>query len=196
MNETDIVAKKLLGKLLVHEKNGIRISGIIVETEAYLGVTDKAAHSYGGRKTKRTETMYEAGGCAYVYLIYGMYNCFNIVTRHKGVPEAVLVRALEPYEGIEEMSIARYNKEYHLLTDQQMKNLTNGPGKLCMALSIDKSLNGEDLCGNRLFIEDVPGIKSSFNIVADKRIGIDYAGEDKDLPLRFYIENNKFVSKH
>ncbi|MHC1720503.1 MAG: DNA-3-methyladenine glycosylase [Clostridiaceae bacterium] len=191
MEDTKIVAKMLLGKLLVHEIDGKRISGIIVETEAYLGVTDKAAHSFGGRKTIRTEPMYGLGGYAYIYFIYGLYNCFNVVTRSEGVPEAVLIRALEPCDGLDAMAEARYNKAYSELNKSQLKNLANGPGKLCMALSIDRNLNGEDLCGNKLYIEDNPNIARPFKILTSKRIGVDYAEEARDFLLRFYIENNK-----
>ena len=192
LKDTVTVARQLLGKLLVHEVDGKRMSGIIVETEAYLGTEDRAAHSFGGRRTPRNEAMYSLGGHAYIYFIYGMYYCFNVVTGHKGVPEAVLVRALEPVEGLDFMAAARYKKDYASLSTRQRINLTNGPGKLCMALNIDRRLNGEDLCGRRIYIEDrteTPEICSS------KRIGIDYAGEDRDLPLRFYIQSNKYVSK-
>jgi DNA-3-methyladenine glycosylase len=192
LNDTAKVARQLLGKLLVREEDGKRISGIIVETEAYLGLSDRAAHSFGGRKTRRNEAMYGNGGYAYVYFIYGKYFCLNAVTGPAGVPEAVLIRALEPLEGLDFMAAQRYNTEYAKLSSCQRANLLNGPGKLCMALSIDKSLNGEDLCGGRLYIEDRPGTPA---VCSGKRIGIDYAGEDRDLPLRFYIKNNKYVSK-
>lgn len=195
MDDTENVAKQLLGKLLVHEKDGKRISGIIVETEAYLGVADKAAHSYKGRKTPRNAAMFGSGGYAYVYFIYGMYNCFNVVTKPEGVPEAVLIRALEPCEGLDAMASSRYNKSYQTLNKSQMRNLANGPGKLCIALSIDRNMNGEDLCGNRLYIEDSPQPSKPFNISAGKRIGVDYAEEAKDFPLRFYLENSRYVSK-
>lgn len=191
LDDTEKVAKQLLGKLLVHEKGGKRISGIIVETEAYLGIADKAAHSYKGKKTPRNAAMFGSGGYAYVYFIYGMYNCFNVVTKPEGVPEAVLIRALEPYEGLDAMALSRYNKVYEALNKSQIRNLSNGPGKLCIALSIDRSLNGEDLCGNRLFIEDIPQTTEPFNISASKRSGVDYAEEAKDFPLRFFIEDSK-----
>ncbi|MCT8975756.1 DNA-3-methyladenine glycosylase [Clostridium sp. CX1] len=190
--DTEIVAKELLGKILVHEFNGQRISGKVVETEAYLGVTDKAAHSYGGRKTPRVEVMYGKPGVSYVFIIYGMYYCFNVVTREEGTPQAVLVRGLEPLEGIELMAENRFKKSYDELTKTQIKNLTNGPGKLCNALLINKEQNGEDLCGSRLYIEE--GEKEDFSIVTSKRIGIDYAEEAKDFPLRFYVQDNKYVS--
>ncbi|MBC2582973.1 DNA-3-methyladenine glycosylase [Clostridium sp. DJ247] len=190
--ETITVAKELLGKVLVHEIEGTRVAGRIVETEAYLGIEDKAAHSYGGRRTARVEVMYGKAGFSYVFVIYGMYYCFNAVTREEGVPQAVLVRALEPLEGLDSMSTNRFKKTYSELTKSQIKNLTNGPGKLCNALDINKAFNGEDLCGNKLYIEE--GHSNEFQIVSSKRVGIDYAEEFKDCPWRFYIKDNMNVS--
>lgn len=189
---TLIVAKELLGKHLVHEYEGNKLISKIVEVEAYMGVEDKAAHSYGGRRTERTEVMYKEGGYAYVFQIYGMYYCVNVVTSEKEIPQAVLIRGLEPIEGLETMSVNRYGKRYEELTNYQKKNLTNGPGKLCMAMNIDKKLNGEDLCKENLYILDN---KEKFNIVTSKRINIDYAEEAKDYLWRFYIKDNKYVSK-
>ncbi len=194
--ETLTVAKKLLGKVLVHEFNGEKISGKIVEVEAYKGIADKAAHSYRGRKTKRVEAMYGESGHAYVYFIYGMYNCMNVVTREKGVPQAVLIRAVEPLEGLDTMSMNRYNKLYKDLSKKQIRNLTSGPGKLCIALSIDRTLDKQDLCGNILYIEERENNNNNFEIIESKRIGIDYAEEAKDYLWRFYIKNNPFVSKY
>ncbi|NLV76016.1 MAG: DNA-3-methyladenine glycosylase [Tissierellia bacterium] len=190
---TLIVAKELLGKILVHNIDGKLLKGKIVETEGYLGLRDKAAHSYGGKKTNRVETMYGDPGRAYVYLIYGMYYCLNIVTEEEGSPEAVLIRGVEPLEGIDEMSINRFGKSYHQLTKYQNRNLTNGPGKLSMAFNIDKTLDKENLCRNRLYVES--GLEEDFNIIETTRIGIDYAEEAKDFPYRFYIEGNPYVSK-
>ncbi len=190
---TLIVAKELLGKILVHNIDGKLLKGKIVETEGYLGLRDKAAHSYGGKKTNRVETMYGDPGRAYVYLIYGMYYCLNIVTEEEGSPEAVLIRGVEPLEGIDEMSINRFGKFYHQLTKYQKRNLTNGPGKLSMAFNIGKTLDKENLCGNRLYVES--GLEEDFNIIETTRIGIDYAEEAKDFPYRFYIEGNPYVSK-
>ncbi|GMG97434.1 DNA-3-methyladenine glycosylase [Tepidimicrobium xylanilyticum] len=187
------VAKELLGKVLVHNINGEKLKGIIVETEAYLGIRDKAAHAYGGRKTKRVEAMYGLPGTAYVYLIYGMYYCFNIVTEKEGVPEAVLIRAIEPIEGLDLMAKNRFGISYDNLTKYQKKNLTNGPGKLTRALNIDKALNMIDLCNDRLYLEEADN--SEFNIVETTRVGIDYAEEAKDFPYRFYIQGNSYVSK-
>ena len=191
--DTLTVAKELLGKLLVHKVDGKLISGKIVETEAYRGVIDKAAHSYGGKRTPRVEPMYGQCGFAYVYFIYGLYYCFNVVTREEGVAEAVLVRALEPINGLEEMSINRYNKSLDSINKKQLINITNGPSKLCNALKIDKTLNREDLCGDKLYIES--GQQEEFIIEEAKRIGIDYAEEAKDYLWRFYIKGNSYVSK-
>lgn len=190
--ESILVAKKLLGKVLVHETGGQKLAAKIVEAEAYMGVEDKAAHSYGGRRTDRVEIMYGGPGFSYIFMIYGMHCCFNIVTNEKEKPQAVLIRAVEPLEGIEWMAQRRFGKVYAQLTKNQRKNLTNGPGKLCYALSLDRSLNGIDLCGNKIYVESVKN--ENFNIVTTKRIGIDYAEEAKDYPWRFYIEDNEYVS--
>ena len=147
--DTLLVAKELLGKVLVHNTEGHLLKGKIVETEAYLGLTDKAAHSYGGKVTKRVETMYGMPGTAYVYIIYGIYFCLNIITVKEGVPEGVLLRGIEPVENIEQMAKYRFNKEIEDLTNYQKKNISNGPGKLTMAMNIDKSLDKEDLCKNK-----------------------------------------------
>lgn len=191
--DTLVVAQELLGKVLVHEVDGVRTAGKIVEVEAYIGPIDKAAHSYNGRRTPRTEVMYGKPGFAYVYFIYGMHYCFNVVTREEGMPEAVLVRAVEPLEGKDKMSEGRFEKYYDCLTKSQKRNLTNGPAKLCAALRIDKGLNREDLCGDRLYIEE--GSKEEFTIKSSKRVGIDYSEEAKDYLWRFYIENSEYVSR-
>jgi DNA-3-methyladenine glycosylase len=181
------VARDLLGKVLVvPARVGKRVSGIIVETEAYRGPLDRAAHSYGGRRTKRTETMYGIGGTAYVFFVYGMYNQFNVVTNVAGAPHAVLIRALEPLEGIDVMRKRRQGQPDH--------NLTNGPGKLCIALGIDRRLDAADLLGNRVWIEDAAKISRS-RIASGPRIGIDYAEEWVDKPWRFWIKDNLFVSR-
>ncbi len=186
-----IVAKELLGRVLVHEIDGQRISAKIVETEAYMGINDKAAHSYGGRRTQRVEVMYGGPGFSYVFFIYGMHYCFNIVTREEGNPQAVLIRAVEPVKGLDIIARNRFGKTYSQLSKSQIKNLTNGPGKLCRALSIDKELNGEDLCGDKLYVE---AGETEEIIVSAKRVGIDYAEEAKDYLWRFYIEDNIYVS--
>ncbi len=181
------VARELLGKLLVvPADNGERISGRIVELEAYRGPQDRAAHSYGGRRTKRTETMYGIGGTAYVFFVYGMYYQFNVVTNVADAPHAVLIRGLEPVEGIELMRKRRHGQSDH--------NLTNGPGKLCIAMAIDRKLDAADLLGNRVWLEDAEHIPRS-QIASGPRIGIDYAGEWKDKPWRFWIKRNPYVSR-
>lgn len=187
-----IVAKELLGKILVHETGGHKLVSKIVETEAYMGTIDKAAHSYGGKRTKRVEVMYGQPGYSYVYLIYGMYNCLNIVSSEEGIPHAVLIRGVEPIEGIDIMAKNRFDKAYKLLTKSQKKGLTNGPGKLCMALDIDRSHNGIDMCGEKLYVKD--GDNEEFDVVSAKRVGIDYAEEAKDFLWRFYIKDNEYVS--
>ena len=187
-----LVAKELLGKVLVHEIGGQRISAGIVEAEAYMGVEDKAAHSYGGRRTSRVEVMYGDPGFSYIFMIYGMHNCFNVVTSEKGTPQAVLIRAAEPLEGTEWMAQQRFGKSYEQLTKAQRRGLTDGPGKLCRALSLDRSFNGMDLCGNEVYVEEGEG--RDFKIVTAKRVGIDYAEEAKDYPWRFYIDGNEYVS--
>ncbi len=185
------VAKNLLGKIIIRNISGNFLYARIVETEAYLGLNDRACHSYGGIITKRNSILYKDPGTIYVYLIYGMYNLFNIVTTDK--PEAVLIRAVEPIKGIEIMSKNRYNLKECNLNSYKRKNLTNGPGKLTKALAIDRSFNGKNFDEN-IYIDD-PKEKKDFKIVTDKRIGIDYAKEAIDYPYRFYIENNPYVSK-
>jgi DNA-3-methyladenine glycosylase len=181
------VARDLLGKLLVVPAvNGKRISGTIVEVEAYRGPQDRAAHSYGGRRTKRTETMYGIGGTADVFFVYGMYNQFNVVTNVEHTPHAVLIRAVEPVEGIELMRNRRKGQSDH--------NLTNGPGKLCIALGIDRKLDAADLLGDRVWLEEQKKVPRS-RISSGPRIGIDYAEEWKDKPWRFWITDSPFVSR-
>lgn len=194
--ETLEIAKKLLGHKLVHVVDGVKRSGIIVEVEAYKGPEDKAAHSYGGRRTERTEVMYGAPGHAYVYLIYGMYHCFNIITAPIDLPQGILIRALEPVEGIEEMKMARYNKQD--ITKAQYKNVTNGPGKLCRALQITLQQRGLSLQSDELYVELTPTenhLSSQYEIIAGPRINIDYAEEAVHYPWRFYFKNHPFVSK-
>lgn len=181
-----LVARELLGKVLVHEIEGQRLAVKIIEAEAYMGVEDKAAHSYGGKRTPRVEIMYGDPGYAYMFLIYGMYCCFNVVTREKGTPQAVLIRAAEPLEGFQLLAQQRYGKPYEELSKSQLKGFTNGPGKLCKALSLDRSHNGIDLCGDQIYLEE--GTGENFHIIATKRVGIDYAEEAKDYLWRFYIE--------
>lgn len=186
------VARDLLGKLLVHDVDGIRYSARIVETEAYCGITDKAAHSYGGRRTERVEVMYGKPGFSYVYFVYGMHFCFNVVSSSKDDPQAVLVRGVEPVEGLDMMAYNRFHMDYAALSCTQKVSLTNGPAKLCKALALDRRHNGLDLCGSSLFI--VQGDVSPSSIVETTRIGIGYAEEAQDYPWRFYIAGNPYVS--
>lgn len=187
------VAQALLGKIFVHNVDGLQIKARIVEVEAYMGMEDKAAHSYGGRRTKRTEVMYGRPGLLYVFFVYGMHHCANVVTADVDVPQAVLIRAAEPLAGMEEMARRRFQKPYESLSEKQKIQLTNGPGKFCLAMGIDKTANGKDLCGDQetLYLEE-DGYQ--FEMVTDKRIGIDYAEEAAAFPYRFYIKDNPYVS--
>lgn len=194
IKDTLTVAKELLGKYLYVCMGTTPMIGKVVETEAYIGPDDKACHCYNGRRTLRTEVMYESGGHAYVYQIYGMHFCLNIVTEDDTVGAAVLIRGLEPIEGIAQMARNRYNKEWSQLSSKEMKNLTNGPGKLCKALNIDKKCNGKQLLGDEIYISE-PHNNEKFKILSSKRINIDYAEEYKDVNWRFFIENNAFISK-
>lgn len=181
-----LVARDLLGSLLVHEtKEGIT-KGKIVEVEAYMGSLDKAAHSYKNVKTPRTEIMYGEGGFAYVYLIYGMYYCMNVVCNVVDKPECVLIRALEPLEGIDLMKARRK-------TDKIL-NLCSGPGKLSSAMGITKEQNGCNLSGDVFYIEPAIERVQDIDIETSKRINIGYAEEAIDYPWRFTIKDNKFVS--
>ena len=181
------LARRLLGaRLVVPARDGRRVSGIIVETEAYRGPEDRASHAYGGRRTRRTETMYARGGTAYVYFVYGMYHQFNVVTNVAGVPHAVLVRALEPVEGLGLMRRRR--------AGEADGNLTSGPGKLCVALGIDRRLDGADLLGDRVWIERGRRVAPA-SVACGPRIGIDYAAEWAAEPWRFWLRGNPFVSR-
>ena len=185
--DTIKIARDLLGKLLVVPTgDGSRVSGMIVETEAYLGIIDKAAHSYGGRRTQRNEATYLEGGHAYVFFIYGMYYQLNLVTGPAGHPHVILIRAVEPVEGCDTMRLRRGK-----MPD---KNLTSGPGKLCIAFNIDRSYNGEDLLGDRIWVEEFKKVKNS-EISSGPRIGIDYAEEFVEMPWRFWVSGNKYVGK-
>lgn len=186
------VAKDLLGCVLIHETPEGITSGRIVETEAYLGPVDKGAHSYGGRHTKLMDPLFMTGGFAYIFQVHGNNFCFNVVTEKKNIPQAVLIRALEPFKGISIMGIRRKIDPNESAT--KFRNLTNGPSKLCQALSINSSFNGLDLCGNEIFIE-TGHIKAKERIVSSRRINIDYAGEFKDKPWRFLLDGNMYISK-
>ncbi len=204
------VARDLLGKYLVHNYREGRITrlatsldarrakrvGKIVETEAYLGNDDPACHTYKGRITERNKMLFAEPGHAYIYTIYGMYYCFNIVAHEKGKSGGVFIRAVEPIEG-KEIILKRQIKnkiEIEKTRNPQMINLTNGPGKLCIAFGIDKNLNGADLCGNKLFVTNRKNIPDS-QIARTARINIDYAGKAKYLPYRFIIKGSAFLSR-
>lgn len=165
--DTVEVAKNLLGKKIIRNISGNFFCAKIVETEAYLGLEDRACHSYGGNITKRNEILYKEGGTIYVYLIYGMYNLLNIVTKNENDPEAVLIRAVEPIENIDAMAVNRFGKIYKDLSSYQKKNLTNGPGKLTMAMEIDRALNGKILSQDYLYIEEGEDVR---NIIETKRL--------------------------
>ncbi len=175
------IAKDLLGKCLCTNFDGVITTGIITETEAYEGITDKASHAFGNRLTKRTEIMYREGGIAYVYLCYGMYSLFNVVTNKIGIPHAVLIRGIQPLEGLEKMT-DRYNQR-----DLQ-KYPINGPGKVTKALGIHYSNTGLDLQGNQIWIEDRHIQINKKNIMVSTRIGVGYAKEDALLPYRFVLK--------
>lgn len=176
------IASELLGKYLFTNFNGMLTGGIITETEAYAGITDKASHAYGDKRTKRTEIMYYKGGTAYVYLCYGIHSLFNIVTNAENIPHAVLIRGIFPTLG-EEIILKRVNKK------KLSKEVTNGPGKVSKALGIHFSHSGLSLSGDKIWLED-KGIKIAKNeIKITKRIGIDYAGDDVKLPYRFILKS-------
>lgn len=187
LNENVVqVAKDLLGKVIITKIDGITTSGIITETEAYAGITDKASHAYGGRRTNRTEVMYARGGVAYVYLCYGIHHLFNVVTNVQDIPHAVLIRAIEPIIGIDAMLHRRKKTKLQ-------PQLTSGPGAMSMALGIHTSHTGLSLAKGVITLHD-EGINVK-DIVATTRIRVDYAKEDALLPYRFYIADNKFISK-
>lgn len=179
------LARDLIGKHLITHIDGVVTSGIITETEAYAGQGDKACHAHLGRFTERTKVMYESGGIAYVYLCYGIHNLFNIVTNTQGNADAILIRAIEPTQGIDIMQERRGKAEFD-------KSLTSGPGNVTKALGITKSHNQHSLTGNDIWIENVEQKIST--IVETTRIGIGYAKEDAELPWRFYDKDSKFVS--
>jgi len=181
------IARELLGKVLVTNFEGKRTSGRIVETEAYNGVVDRASHAWSGRRTRRTEVMFGESGTAYVYLIYGIHHLFNVVTNKKDIPHAILVRALEPLEGIPLM-LQRTGKKQLDFT------LTRGPGNLSRALGLTTLHTGASLHEGELFIGDDGVRPRKAEIGVSPRIGVDYAGPDAELPYRFYIRGNKYVS--
>ena len=185
--EVASIARQLLGKVLLTHINGAITGGIITETEAYSGESDRASHAFGGRRTQRTETLYQKGGIAYIYLCYGMHHLFNVVTHKEGFPHAVLIRALHPLVGYEAIA-RRLNKN----TQDTMR--LNGPGKLSRALGITVALNATPLSGNTIWITD-PGCEvSESKIRSGPRIGVDYAGSHALWPMRFWFEDDEFLS--
>jgi DNA-3-methyladenine glycosylase len=177
-------AQMLLGKYLVRVHPDGVTTGMILETEAYVGLEDKASHASRGR-TPRNAVMFGPAGFAYVYVIYGMHHCLNAVTEQEGYPAAILIRAVQPCEGLELMRARRRKEDSRLLA--------NGPGNLCQAFGIERALNGVDLCGDLLFVEDRK--ISPADIVTTTRVGVDYAGPWKEMPWRFYIAGQPGVSK-
>jgi len=186
--DVNSLAIDLLGKYLFTSIDGVVTGGFIVETEAYKGVEDKASHAFGGRFTNRTQTMYAEGGLSYVYLCYGIHHLFNVVTAPRGIPHAVLIRGLEPVEGLDVMLARRGMSSLK-------PNLTAGPGALSKALGIDKRLNASDLQGEEIWIEDRGMVYAQDDIVAASRIGVAYADDHALLPWRYYVKGNRFVSK-
>lgn len=188
-NRNDVVkiARDLLGKILVTQINGIRTSGRIVETEAYKGVTDRASHAFGGRRTARTQHIYGDAGTIYVYVCYGMHHLFNVVTNKKDIPHAVLIRALDPIQGINDM-LLRTGKP---LADY---TLTKGPGNLARAMGLSKINTGGNLFSEEIFIEDDGLRYKKEQVLITKRIGVKYAREDAELPYRFIVKGNPYVS--
>ena len=179
-NDVILLARELLGKVLVTHFDRRKTSGIITETEAYNGIVDRASHAYNGRRTARNEHMYNQGGTSYVYICYGMHHLFNVVTNSKDIPHAILIRAIKPLEGIETM-LARRNKT------KPDKTLTNGPGTVAQALGIDKQHSGLNLQGNKIWIEDRGISVKNENIRITPRIGVESSGEASLLPYRFLL---------
>lgn len=185
-NSVVSIAKDLIGKSIFTRKHGKTTGGIIVETEAY-SRKERGCHAYQNRMTPRNKVMFDEGGHAYVYLCYGIHNLFNVVTNREGVADAVLIRALEPVEGLHEMM-----KRMNVNTPRR---ITAGPGKLTKAMSIDRSVNGDHLCSKHLWLEDTGINVKVTEISSSPRIGIAYAGEDALLPWRFTLKGNSWVSK-
>jgi DNA-3-methyladenine glycosylase len=182
-----LIARELLGMVLVTRIDGIRTTGRIVETEAYNGVGDRASHAFGGRRTARSEHLYGSPGTVYVYICYGMHHLFNVITNEKDVPHGVLIRALEPLEGIEQM-LLRTGK------DKVDYTLTRGPGNLSRAMGISKIQTGTNLFSKEIFIEDDGLRYKKEDIVVTKRISVESAREDAELPYRFIVKGNPYVS--
>lgn len=186
--EVEIIAQELLGKYLFTQINGVRTGGIITETEAYSGTNDKACHSNNNKRTPRTEVMFGPPGFAYVYLIYGIYSLFNVVTNEEGKADAVLIRAIEPTDGVEEMLLRRNLQKI-------APNLTSGPGLLAQALGITTWHYGTDLTGDQIWIEDRGKLVADNQIIASPRVGVAYAQEDALRPWRFRLKGSLWTSR-
>ena len=183
------IAKELIGKIIVTKFDSVVTSGRIVETEAYIGLTDRASHSFGGRRTARNEYMYAGAATAYVYICYGMHHLFNVVTNKKDIPDAVLIRALEPIKGIDQMLKRTGKKTFD-------NTLTKGPGNAAKALGISKGHSGINLVKNEIFITD-DGFEANKKILGtSRRIGVESSGDAALLPYRFYVKGNPFVSSY
>jgi len=176
-----LIARELLGKYLFTNFNNKLTGGIITETEAYIALTDRASHSFGGRRTARNEHMYADAGTAYVYICYGLHHLFNVVTNKKNIPDAVLIRAIHPTHGIETMLKRRGMKEVK-------KNLSGGPGTVGVALGINKIHSGTDLLADKIWIEDRKHKVDASDIIISKRIGVEGAGEAAHYPYRFVLK--------
>jgi DNA-3-methyladenine glycosylase len=187
-NDVVTISRELLGKYLFTNIDGAVTGGYIVETEAYNGIIDRAAHSFGNRLTPRTKTMYMHGGIAYVYLCYGIHEMFNVVTSVEGQPHAILIRAIQPTDGVDIMQFRRKMKEVK-------PTITMGPGSVAQALGISRKINAISLQSDTLWIEDRGMIIPSESIAAVPRVGVAYAKEDALLPYRFYVKGNPYVSK-
>ena len=189
-HSADVIAlsKDLIGKYLFTCIDDITTGGYIVETEAYNGVIDKASHAFGNRQTPRTKTMFMQGGIAYVYLCYGIHEMFNVVTSVEGQPHAILIRAIEPTDGLEAMLYRR-----NMITLKP--NITSGPGSVAKALGISRNINAFSLQSDTIWVEDRGLIIPDESIAAVPRVGVSYAGDDALLPYRFYVKGNPFVSK-
>ena len=182
-----VIARELLGKILVTHFDGIFTAARITETEAYNGAADKASHAYQNRRTQRTETMFAPGGTAYVYLCYGIHHLFNVVTNKQEIPHAVLIRSAAPLAGIEEMLL-------RTLKAKADSTLTKGPGNVSRALGIRTAHSGVNLLGDELFIADDGYRLRPSEVLATRRIGVDYAGVDALLPYRFIVKDSPFIS--
>lgn len=187
LQDTVHVARALLGCVLCRRLDGETLTARIVETEAYLGANDSSSHARGGHRSQRNESMYLEGGHAYVYFTYGMHWCLNVVTQEEGVAEAVLLRAAQPLRGIESIRARRpkAKKDFDLM---------NGPGKICMALGVDRQLDGESLRGERLFLTERDIDVDDEEIAVSARIGVENSGESALWPLRFFLRGNRYVS--